>query len=348
MAIGVAIVGSGIFAKEQHLPAVQACSSLSLKAVYSRSLKSAQSLSENLSNVDLYSDDSGSGKSYQDLLQRDDIQGLIIALPIMKQAAFIEAALAAGKHVLSEKPIAQDLQTAEKLVQFYRSDKVKSGTIWAVAENLRFVKSIQVAAEEVKKLGKILGFRAKSFGNVAPGGKYIETAWRKVPEHQGGFLLDGGIHTVAAIRHILGENKPTTLASFNALLQAHLPPVDTVNSIWQTSSGISGTFAMSFGTTLSGSLHEIACEQGSVIVARDKVTVRKGNEGDNNVIFDQEFPDKSNGVVPEVAAWAKSIEQGKLDPLQSPEEGLADLEILEKMLVSGEKGGAPLPLQHQV
>ncbi|RFU28537.1 hypothetical protein B7463_g7801, partial [Scytalidium lignicola] len=348
MTIGVAIIGSGIFAKEEHLPAVQAYPGLSLKAVYSRSLKSAQSLSENLSNIDLYSDDSGSGKTYQDLLQRDDIQAFVIALPITKQADFIEAALAAGKHVLSEKPIAQDIQRSEKLLQFYKSDKVKGGATWAVAENLRFVETIVVAAKEIKKLGKILGFRVKSFGNVAPGGKYIETAWRKVPEHQGGFLLDGGIHTVAAIRLLLGENKPSALASYSALLKSHLPPVDTVNSIWQTSSGISGTFAMSFGTTLSGGAYEIACEDGTVIVEKNKVTVRKGNESDNNIIFQQEFHDRSNGVVGEVAAWAKGIEEGKPNPLQSPEQALADLEILEKMLVSGEKGGVSIPLQYQV
>jgi hypothetical protein len=46
-------------------PAVNLAHHLTLKAVYSRSLKSAQGLG---ANVDLYSDDSGSGKTYHDLL----------------------------------------------------------------------------------------------------------------------------------------------------------------------------------------------------------------------------------------------------------------------------------------
>jgi predicted dehydrogenase len=78
MATGIALVGSGIFAKAEHLPAIQATQLLSLKAVYSRSLNSAKTLSENLSDVDLYSDDS-EGKTYDDLLKRDDIKGVIIA-----------------------------------------------------------------------------------------------------------------------------------------------------------------------------------------------------------------------------------------------------------------------------
>lgn len=78
MAIGIAIIGSGIFAKEEHLPAIQDTPSLSLKAVYSRSLKSAETLSEKLSDVELYSDDQD-GKKFEDLLKRDDVKGVVIA-----------------------------------------------------------------------------------------------------------------------------------------------------------------------------------------------------------------------------------------------------------------------------
>lgn len=60
-------------------PAVQEAKEFTLKAIYSRSLKSAQSLADGLSGVDLYSEDSGSGKAYDDLLARSDIVAVIIA-----------------------------------------------------------------------------------------------------------------------------------------------------------------------------------------------------------------------------------------------------------------------------
>lgn len=78
MSIGIALIGSGIFAKEEHLPAIQATPALSLKAVYSRSLNSAQTLAEKLENVELYSQDQD-GKNIDDLLKREDIKGVIIA-----------------------------------------------------------------------------------------------------------------------------------------------------------------------------------------------------------------------------------------------------------------------------
>ena len=101
---------------------------------------------------------------------------MIIALPILTQPEYIEAALAAGKHVLSEKPIAVDIKRAEKLIQYYKSDKVKGGATWGVAENFRFLDSFEYASQEVQKLGRILGFRVKSFGNVKPGDKYFGMA----------------------------------------------------------------------------------------------------------------------------------------------------------------------------
>jgi hypothetical protein len=79
MATGVALIGSGIFVKEEHLPAVQATPLLILKAIYSRSLASAKAVSANLSDVDLYSDDS-EGRGFDELLKREDIKGVIIAL----------------------------------------------------------------------------------------------------------------------------------------------------------------------------------------------------------------------------------------------------------------------------
>jgi predicted dehydrogenase len=78
MASSIALVGSGIFAKEEHLPAIRATPLLTLKAVYSRSLNSAKALSSELSDVELYSEDQ-EGRTYEDLLKRDDIVGVIIA-----------------------------------------------------------------------------------------------------------------------------------------------------------------------------------------------------------------------------------------------------------------------------
>ncbi|KFY35329.1 hypothetical protein V494_06008 [Pseudogymnoascus sp. VKM F-4513 (FW-928)] len=348
MAIGVAIIGSGIFATEQHLPAVEATPLLQLKAIFSRRLVAATTLATAAKgDVDSYADDND-GKDYAALLARPDISAVIIALPINVQPTYIEAALAAGKHVLSEKPIANDIAAAEKLIHFYTALKEKgSKATWGVAENFRFLEAFQYASREIEKLGGVLGFRVKVFQHVKAGTKYFETDWRKTPSHQGGFILDGGVHFTAGTRLLLGpQNRPTSLAAYTALLQPHLPPIDTVNSIWQTAKGISGTVQISFGTSLSGDDYTVACYNGSVTVSRDTVHVRTGEEKDGNVST-KVFVGGGSGVKAEVKAWAEGLEAGKENDLQSPAAALADLELLEAMLKSGEGEGVKVVLTRQ-
>jgi predicted dehydrogenase len=155
-------------------PAIQAAETLTLKAVYSRSLKSAKSLAEDASSVDLYSDDSGAGKSLDDLLGRSDIQAVTIALPIPNQPEYVRKALLAGKHVLSEKPIAENMKDAVELLQWYRKEIDSDKVFWGVAENYRFLNSFNQAAERRKEMGRILGFKVEQY-SMLEGGKYYET-----------------------------------------------------------------------------------------------------------------------------------------------------------------------------
>jgi len=343
MSIGVAIIGSGIFAKEEHLHAIKNVSSLSLKAVYSRSLKSAKSLVEQQHGVELYSDDS-EGKQLDDLLKRDDIKGVVIALPILVQTEYIKKALAAGKHVFAEKPIAKDVATAQALLDWTK-DSNNTKAIYTVAENFRYLDSFVYGADQISKLGRVLTFRTRVATFVAAGGKYIETPWRKKPEHQGGFLLDGGVHFVAATRLLLrgGSEKIKSLSAFTAQLQEHLPPVDTLNATLLLTNQASGTLSISFGTTDTGSEYLVACEHGNVHVSRGKVTITKNGK----VVEEKEFADEGNGVQQEIKAWAQSLEKGNMNPEQSPEEALGDLEVLESALRSGENGGKVVELTKQ-
>ncbi len=60
-----------------------------------------------------------------ELLAREDIEVVDIALHPKPRAAVIEAALKAGKHVLSQKPFALDLDEAERLVALAESKNLK-------------------------------------------------------------------------------------------------------------------------------------------------------------------------------------------------------------------------------
>jgi predicted dehydrogenase len=242
---------------------------------------------------------------------------------------------------LAEKPIAKDISTAQELLS-WTQDSSNTTAIYTVAENFRFIDSYVWASEQIASLGRILTFRVRVAAMIQAGSKYYETAWRKKPEYQGGFLLDGGVHFIAATRLLLqgGGQKIKTVSAFTTQLQDHLPPVDTLNSTMQLDNGSSGTFSVSFGTTDTGSEYLVACEKGSVHVTRGKVTITKDGKEET-----KDFPDEGNGVNREIKAWAESLEKSKRNEMQSPEEAVRDLEILECCLRSGEQGGKPMDVK---
>ena len=147
-----------------------------MKAIYSRSEKSATALAAP-AHVDAYFDSpSTPSKSLDDLLKREDIQAVVVALPILVQPDVIRKALAAGKHVLSEKPIAKDVATAQGLIDWHAQRK--SDKIWSVAENFRFLEPVQFGADQVKKIGgNVTTFSMKLYGFVDESDKFFKTPW---------------------------------------------------------------------------------------------------------------------------------------------------------------------------
>ncbi|CRG89476.1 hypothetical protein PISL3812_06512 [Talaromyces islandicus] len=332
-----------IWAREEHAPAIEAAKNIVLKAVFSRSLKSAQSIADAVTTpVELYSDESGEG--FDGLLKRADIQAIVVSLPIANQPPYIKSALLAGKHVLSEKPVAENVKEAEELIQWYRSE-VK-GPTWAIAENWRFLASYKFAAEQIKTLGKITGFQGRHHSCVPLNWKFNLTEWRRNPTHQGGYILDGGVHHMAGLRLLLGSqpgNEIARVSAFTSQIQEYLPPVDTADVILRTKSGITGVYQISRGTTLRANEWTIACEKGWIQIQVDKVTISRDGQEEVRTV-----PNERTGVPPEIRAWGESLVSGTVRPEQEPEAALADLELIELMLRSGEQQGTPLSCKHQV
>lgn len=174
--------------------------------------------------------------------------------------------------------------------------------------------------------------------------KYFHTTWRNKPEYQGGFLLDGGVHHAATTRLFLSgdQSSADTVQAFTAQAQAHLPPIDTVNAIIKTKSGATGAYQHSAGSNLHAFEWDLGYEKGTIKIDGETITVTPVG-GEKTV---KEF-ERTSGVTEEVAAWAQSLVDGKPNPLQSPEEALADLEFLEKMFKSGDENGAQQKYEFQ-
>lgn len=262
---------------------------------------------------------------------------------------------------MSEKPIAPDVAGAQALLKYYSELPSDKRPIWSVAENFRYLPPLHDAAAALRAMGgRLVAFSLTMNGYIKETNEFYNTDWRKAPGYQGGFLLDGGVHFMAGLRFLLaaagggggdngnggGGDEIQRVAGFSSLLEARLPPVDSVHAVASTRAGINGTVSLSFGTEFGSGLEVcIVTTEGRVTWSPEQVTVvtRSSRSSDAAAAADDKKDEtkkyeKNFGVVPEVAAFAKSIAAGVADPLQSPQEALKDLALLQALLESGPSG----------
>jgi predicted dehydrogenase len=323
--VRIAIIGAGIFARDAHIPAMLALgNTFEIVAICSRREESARALTEKLPNkADVYTDIS-------QLLARQDIEAIDILLPIATMPDVVEQALAAGKHVISEKPIGPDVATARRLLT-RKTDKV-----WMVAENWRFDPAFMQALEVLQRgeIGKPLLCQFAGYGRVDQSVKYYHTDWRRDNSFPGGFLLDGGVHNVAAMRMLLGE-----IANVSAVLtqiQPDLPPADTVIATLRFESGLVGSYTVTFGV-------EAPWEGGlSILGEQGALRVRSGTLEVTTKGQTRRISTPPDDVKQELAAFAAAIREGT-PHRDTPEEAARDLAVIEAMLKSAKTGNSVQP-----
>ncbi|KAG6822677.1 hypothetical protein H0H92_012962, partial [Tricholoma furcatifolium] len=196
-----------------------------------------------------YDSDAPSSTDLDALLARSDISAVIVVLPITLQPSVVLKALAAGKHVLSEKPVAPDVKSGLELIKKYNELYKPKGLIWRVAENFEAEPAYRMAGEAIKqgRIGKVIFFRTVVYNHIDKSSKWYKTPWRTVPDYQGGFLLDGGVHTVAALRVMLPA-RLTHLSGFASLNKDYLAPHDTINAVVRAGTSFHGTAELTFAS----------------------------------------------------------------------------------------------------
>ncbi|KAI0073535.1 oxidoreductase family protein [Panus rudis PR-1116 ss-1] len=368
---GLAILGAGIFAKEAHLPAIATlgASLVELKAVYSRSEKSAKQLAEDAQGILKLNEspsvyhDGDQNANLDALLARSDIAAVIVVLPITLQPSIVRKALAAGKHVLSEKPVAPDVAGGLELIKEFESTYKPKGLIWRVAENYE-VEPAYLAAGKIARsgqIGKVTSYNARVVNHVPKDSKWYKTPWRTVPDYQGGFLLDGGVHTIAALRVIL-PSPIVSLSGYASLNQEYLPPHDTINVTTKSEDGSHGIVELTFGApvpsrsslanngiTITGTKGWIFINQGKSTDPNGNAfnaffvtvrTVKKDEEGKDIGETEETLVERVQGVELELKSFFAAI-AGKDDGFGSPLGALKDVAFIQAGLNSN---GQPVDL----
>ena len=144
---------------------------------------------------------------WREIIAREDIDIVDICTPGFLHAEIAIAALEAGKHVLCEKPLANDPGEAERMVEAARAARER-GQVAALGHTYRRVPALAHARDLVAagRLGEIRQVRASYLQDwlVDPD---AGMSWRLRKETAGsGALGDIGSHAIDQIQYVTGQS----------------------------------------------------------------------------------------------------------------------------------------------
>jgi UDP-N-acetyl-2-amino-2-deoxyglucuronate dehydrogenase len=289
--------------------------------------------------------------SLEDLLARSNADAVILATPSGNHAAETIQAAEAGRHVITEKPMATRWHDGKAMVAACDRAGVQ---LFVVKQNRRNP-TIQMLKRAIdrRRFGRIFMVTVNVFWN-RPQEYYDSAAWRGTWEFDGGAFMNQASHYVDLLDWLIGPVE--SVHAFTATLARHIEVEDTgvANIRWR--SGALGSVNVTMLT------HKQNFE-GSLTVIGEKGTVRLGGVAVNE-IQKWEFaePDPDDVRVQDASYETKSVYgyghplyydnviqalrgEGKAET--DGREGLRSLELLIGIYLSARDGRTVgLPLEY--
>jgi myo-inositol 2-dehydrogenase/D-chiro-inositol 1-dehydrogenase len=189
----LAFIGCGYATEVLHLPALQQLPDIRVMALSDLDPARLHAVGDRF-RIERRATDYGA------ILKDPKIEAVAVCVPPQFHLSVARDALAAGKHLFIEKPLALDLDEIDRFIeQAARSDRKVM-----VGHNLRHHCQAAAAREFIRqgKLGQIEFIRSMSSSSDRPPGAFPE--WRKHRVHGGGALLDLAVHHFDLWRFLLG------------------------------------------------------------------------------------------------------------------------------------------------
>jgi 1,5-anhydro-D-fructose reductase (1,5-anhydro-D-mannitol-forming) len=138
------------------------------------------------------------------MLDADVVDAVLILAPVSLHHSIALDALAAGKHVLIEKPFAISVRAGRAIAD----EAIRRGLVAGVAENLRYAPKTRALRWVIDQdlIGRSqLWLSAGIGGEWAPDRIVAHTPWRhRKLEGGGGPAIDLGVHLMHQIRYLMG------------------------------------------------------------------------------------------------------------------------------------------------
>jgi inositol 2-dehydrogenase len=166
-------------------------------------------------SVDTYSD-------YNKLLDRSDLDAVVIATPTNTHVEVVKAAAQAGKHIFTEKPLALTLERCDEAIAAVEANGVKLH----VGFMRRFDPAYVAAKRKIDAgaIGNPVLFKSIGRDSWRP---TIEFARR---ENSGGLMMDMGIHDFDLARWLMGSEVVRVYCEGGCLLYPELAEAGDIDN----------------------------------------------------------------------------------------------------------------------
>jgi predicted dehydrogenase len=246
--------------------------------------------------------------------------------------------LAAGRHVLVEKPLATTIDEAMRMVG------ASAGVVAAVAENYPHLSAVKAARRAIAagQAGAIRALRTTRAYTL--GGVWIRDGWRTGTGPSSGILLDQGTHHTSLLRRLGGEITAVAAQHSTTPQDAGDGEVETVLLTVRFASGLLAHSLYSWGA--AALVDEV---EATIFGSKARIDVRVSYETDlgHARCFDAQTPQGTAISPPEnyydshrlmVDDWVAAITEGRR-PLVTFDDAAADLAVVCAAAASLQHGG---------
>jgi UDP-N-acetyl-2-amino-2-deoxyglucuronate dehydrogenase len=220
---------------------------------------------------------------YRELLEMNDIDAVHVLTPHWLHAAMAIDAMRAGKHVLTEKPMAINMEDAVKMNLAASENKV---TLGVISQNRYNAASVLIKNELTNgDLGRIISEKV-ILTWAKPKEYYSNSPWRGTWDKEGGALLiDQAIHVLDLARWFIGDEIECIEASIANRTHPEIETEDTAEGLIKYRNGVKALFYASNCYTINSPIFiEIHCENGLVQMEFDSATVSYNNGREIRVV----------------------------------------------------------------
>jgi predicted dehydrogenase len=194
------------------------------------------------------------------LLEKGEVQAVVVAAETSLHAELVEKAAAAGKAVVLQKPMALALEEADRIVAAVEKAGVSFTMAWQMRADRQNLKMREMV--ESGKLGKLLMVRRRH-GLATQKFPGFEDSWHANPELNRDIWADDAAHPIDFIYWLLGKPESVT-AEISSMLNPKVPNDNGV-ALFRYADGLLAEVCCSFVCLAHEPTTELIGEKGVLI-----------------------------------------------------------------------------------